>query len=303
MKLGVEGRGGDVGLSIRTRDRERPSQVKTTDVRPAWKEVRCASLRADDLCVLADLRGRVELRVLLVGDRVWVCWPADSEMIPEVLVGRILPLEGVELFTERGGLWYRLGQHLPAFGVPFRDETDGVLLDRLLIPGKLMAQRPERRFGDALRAGLVRDEREASRPATALSCSLQVLFVWAEQATSSQFTSLRGAWWIPSDGEKQAEADADAFVLGAAGNLPLLPESVRYWGTDLLIPVGFRADPDLPGGAFRRIVGADIGELVVLDEDGFELIARDAFQPLSRAGIRLARGCFSGPRPREGMSI
>ena len=88
--------------------------------------------------------------MLLAGDRAWVCWPADSEMAAEILVGRILPLEGVELFTERGGRWYRLGEHLPAFGVPFRDGADGVLLDRLLIPGKLSAQRPERRFGDAV---------------------------------------------------------------------------------------------------------------------------------------------------------
>jgi hypothetical protein len=273
--------------------------VKNTDVTAAWKEIRCVSVRADDVRVLADLRGRAELRVLLAGDRAWVRWPVDSESIREVLVGRILPLEGVELFNERSGLWYRLGEHLPAFDVPFRDGEGGVLLDRLLIPGKLAAQRPERQFCDAVRAGLVRDEREGFRPATALSCSLQVLAVWAERATSSQLTSLQGAWRVASDGEE--ESNAAAFVLGAAGGLPLLPGSVRYWGTGLLVPVGFRADPDLPEGAFRRVAGAGPGELVVLHEDGFELIARDAFKPLCRAGIRLAaRGGFSGPRPREG---
>jgi hypothetical protein len=272
--------------------------MKHTDVTTAWKEIRCASMLAHDLRVLADLRGRVELRVLFAGDRAWVFWPADSEMIPEVLVGRILPLEGVDLYTERGGRWYRLGEHLPAFSVPFRDGADGVLIDRILFPGKLSAQRPERRFSDAVRAGLVRDEREGFRPATALSCSLQVLCVWAEQATSSQLSSLQGAWRIASD-EEEDEKAAEAFVLGAAGELPLLPESVRYWGNELLIPVGFRADPDLPERAFRRVVGAGLGDLVVLNEDGFELIARDAFKPLIRAGIRLARGGFSGPWPRE----
>jgi MoxR-vWA-beta-propeller ternary system domain bpX2 len=192
---------------------------------------------------------------------------------------------------------------LPAFGVPFRDGADGVLLDRLLIPGKLAAQRPERRFSDALRVGLVRDERERFRPATALRCSIQVLFVWSEQATSSQLASLRGAWRVASEGEEAADADRDVFVLGATGELPLLPESVRYWGTDLLVPVGFRADPDLPEGAFCRVVGAGALDLVVLDEGGFELIARDAFKPLVRAGIRLARGGFSGPWPQEGSPI
>ena len=76
-------------------------------------------------------------------------WRADSEMIAEVLVAQILPLDGVELFTGRGGRWYRLGEHLPAFGVPFCDGEDGVPLDRLLIPGKLSAQRPERRNNNA----------------------------------------------------------------------------------------------------------------------------------------------------------
>ena len=271
--------------------------MKTTDVTTDWKEVRCASLRADDLRILADLRGQVEVRVLLDGDRAWVWWPVNSEGISEIVAGRILPLEGVALFTERGGLWYRLGEHLPAFGVPFRDGADGVLLDRLLIPGKLSAQRPERRFSDPLRVGLVRDEREGFRPATAFRCSLHALSVWAERATSSQLSSLQGALRMASDG---VEEDTDAFVVGVAGELPLLPESVRYWGTDLLVPVGYRADPDLPAGAIRRVVGAGLGDLVVLDEAGFELIARAAFKPLSRAGVRLARGGFSGPGTREG---
>jgi MoxR-vWA-beta-propeller ternary system domain bpX2 len=271
--------------------------VTTTDVTTDWKEVRCASLRADDLRVLADLRGCADVRVLLAGDRAWVSWSADTEMARAILVGRILPLEGVELFTERDGLWYRLGEHLPALDVPFRNGADEVLLDRLLIPGKLSAQRPERRVTDAVRVRLVRDEREGFRPATAFRCSLQALAVWAEQATSSQITSLQGAWRTASDGVAE---HADAIVLGAAGELPLLPESVRYWGTALLVPVGFRADPELPEGAIRRAVGAGLENLVVLDEDGFELIARDAFKPLSRAGIRLARGGCLVPGPREG---
>ena len=230
--------------------------MKTTDVTTAWKEVRCASLRLDDLRVLADLRGRAEMRVMLAGDRAWVCWQADSEMVREVLVGRILPLEGVELFTERGGRWYRLGEHLPAFGVPFRDGEDGVLLDRLVIPGKLSAQRPEGRITDAVRVGLVPDQREEVRLATALKCSLEALSIWAEQATSFQLSPLQGAWRRASDGE---DGDADAFVIGPAGRLPLLPESVRYWGTDLFVPLGFRADPELPEGAIRRVVGAGRG--------------------------------------------
>ena len=86
------------------------------------------------------------------------------------------------------------------------------------------------------------------------------------------------------------------------GELPLLAESVRYCGTDLLVPVGFRADPELPEGAIRQVAGAGPGDLVVLDEGGIELIARDAFQPLSRAGIRLAHGSLLRQGPRERRS-
>ncbi len=271
--------------------------MKTSDVTTAWREVRCASLRVDDLRVLAEVRGRADLRVVVDGDRAWVRWQADSAMITEVLVGRILPIEGVELFVERGGRWYRLGEHLPAFFVPFRNHEDGVPLDRLLIPEKLSAQRPERGLANRLDVGVAPDQRGEARPATAMRCELVTLAVWAEQATSYQLSRLQGTWRKASDGE---DGKADAFVRGGVGTLPLLPESVRYWGTDLLVPLGFRVDPALPEGAIRRVVGADEGDLVVFDEQGFELIARDTFKPLSRAGIRLARGYLSGNRPGEG---
>jgi MoxR-vWA-beta-propeller ternary system domain bpX2 len=107
---------------------------------------------------------------------------------------------------------------------------------------------------------------------------------------------LHGAWRKAGDGE----GDAEAFVVGSPGKVPLLLESVRYWGTDLLVPLGFRADPDLPEQAIRRVVGAGEGDLVVLDREGFELIARSTFKPLDRAGVRLARGGFGASWPREG---
>jgi hypothetical protein len=85
-------------------------------------------------------------------------------------------------------------------------------------------------------------------------------------------------------------------VLGVPGTLPLLPGSARFWGADLLVPLGCRSDPELPASAIRHIVGAGQDELVLMDEKGYELIARKAFQPLTRSGIRLAReGARSGP--------
>ena len=271
--------------------------MDTTDVNGDWKEIRCASLRMDDLRALADLRGRSGIRVMIVGERAWVCWRADGEMTTEVLAGRILPLEGVELFTERAGGWYRLGEHLPAFNVPFRSDDDGVGLDRLLIPGKLSAQRPLGGFADSLRVGLAADDRHEVRLATGMRCSLRAIAAWAEAATSVQLGRLQGAWRPSAAGE---EGDVEAFVLGAPGTVPHFPESVRYWGRDLLVPLGFRAEPAIPVGAIRGAVGAGEGDLVVIDEQGIELIAQAHFQPLTRAGIRLASGRFASGEPAGG---
>jgi hypothetical protein len=49
----------------------------------------------------------------------------------------------------------------------------------------------------------------------------------------------------------------------------------------------------------RGVVGAGEGDLVVLEEGGIELIPRDVFKPLDRAGIRLARE-FEGSGPEGG---
>ena len=191
----------------------------------------------------------------------------------------------MELFTERGGTWYRLGEHLPAFGVPFRPGDDGAGLDRLLIPGRLSAQRASGQFADPLWVGMVPEAGQRGRPATALRCSLAAISVWAEEATSRELCRLRAAW---RQGAAGSLAEAEVFVLGEPGELPHLAESMRYWGTDLLVPLGFRADPDLPAEAIRGAVGAGAEDLVVIDAAGIELVDREAFEPLSRAGIRLA---------------
>src|SRR5262249_2321539 len=80
-----------------------------------WHEVGCVRIAIEDLRVLADLRGRAEIRVSVVGGWAWVFWEPRTAPMPEVLVGRLLPLPGVEMFTRRGENWYRLGARLPAF--------------------------------------------------------------------------------------------------------------------------------------------------------------------------------------------
>jgi hypothetical protein len=267
--------------------------VSTADGTARWKDIHGASLRVEDLASLADLRGRARLRVTVAGDRAWVWWQADSDVIPELVAARIMPLEGAELFTRTGGQWYRLGEQLPAFGVPLGAPAAGLSLDRIVVPARISAERPERHLPARLAVRVVRDDSRMNRPAAAMRSSIDELAAWADWATSSRISRLRGAWRDHSPG---AEGQAEALVLGDPGALPLLPGSTRFWGTDLLVPLGFRVDAQLPASAIRHIVGAGQDELVLMDEDGYERIAEKAFQPLTRSGIRLARaGARSGP--------
>jgi len=114
--------------------------------------------------------------------------------------------------------------------------------------------------------------------------------------TSARLASLLAAWTAGAGQPGQA----DVLVLGAPGSLPEVGSGRRFWGDDLLIPLGWRADPELPEPALRGAVGAGPDDLVVLDVAGAELIARAAFQPLSRAGIRLADRGGPSDRPEGG---
>jgi len=264
---------------------------------PSLKDICSATIRVEDLPVLAELRDRSEIRVSIAGDRAWIWWKPETEAMQEILIRWILPLPGVELFTERGGRWYRWGKHLPAFGVPVPDDLRGVPLERIVLPKPVSAQRPESLRLDRLRVGVVRDERCQSRSATAVFCRLSELHAWAEQSTSAQFAGLSAAWTEGPVGER---GEAEVLVLGRHGLLPASRAGVRFWGTDVLVPLGFRADPDLAEPALKGAVGAGPNDLVVLRPDGFEVIARALFKPLNRAGVRLARDAVTADQPREG---
>jgi hypothetical protein len=264
-----------------------------------WKEARCASIPVESLPLLADLRGRPEIRVSIAGAKAWVRWEPDSELMQTVLVRRILPLPEVELFTERGGRFYRLGEHLPAFDVPIDPGSPGVSLDRIMVPVPIEAQPPTGIVPDPLSVRLVRDDRGLVRPASALRCPLAVFGSWAESATRAQLERLRG---VTCGGSGGADAAAEILVLGNPGALPLLAGGVRFWGTDVFIPLGYRTDPDLPEPAILNLVGAGAGDLAIFDHDGYELVARGLFKPLCRAAIRLGSPVRNEAGPIEGNS-
>jgi len=252
---------------------------------PRWRNLGCASIPARELPVLADLRRWPGARVSIVGDRAWVCWDPADEPLGQVLIERLLPLSGAELFARREGRWYRPGEHLPAFGVPVVDGSEGVPLDRAVRPRPMSAAPPANAPVVPVSLRLVRDDRHPPRPAAAVWCALDRLADWAQWQTSARTAALTGAWLPGASGGPE---DAEVLVLGGPGMLPAALGGVRFWGVNVLVPLGFRADPELAEPAARAVVGAGPDELVVLNDEGHERISRSAFRPLGLAGIRLA---------------
>jgi hypothetical protein len=247
-------------------------------------EVCLASLPAAALPALAPLRCHPDVEAWRSGERLWVLWPAGSSDV----LHRLLPVAGLELYTRREGLWYRLGRRLPAFEVVLTKET--MPLHRLLTPAPCQPEAPPANHASggvyprrdqpggshaatvALR--LVREEKP--RLTTALRCELVQIGKWSERATSAELAAVRGAY----SGNR---------VLLLGGRLPPLPGE-RFWGERVLLPLGQRAEPDLPESALREVLGLAEGEIAVLDQEGVDIVPAGALRPLTRAGVRLALG-------------
>ena len=232
-----------------------------------WNDVTAARLPATGLGVLAALRNRPDIRVHLIDGVAWVRWPAGKPEVSRCL----MPAHGVEFFAERGGEWFRFGSRLPTSDTP--PTVGGVAVAAALRPAAFEPSPPEVGSGSPVVLRLVRGGEP--QPASALMCPLADLAAWADRATTAEIAALRAA-----------RTDDRAVLLGS--KLPALPNATRFWGTDLLVPVGFRPDPDLPPAALRDAIGVTAAELVLLTDDGADVIPRSAFEPLTRAGARLA---------------
>jgi hypothetical protein len=245
-----------------------------TAVQDPWKDVSAARLAVAHLVALAAVRDQPDVRVHAGGESAWVRWPAGKVDV----VGCLLPVRGVEFFTHRDGLWFRFGSRLPTTEHP--PSGDGRPVSAVLLPAKFEPVHPGVETARPVRLGLVRGGEP--KAATAVACPLLDLAKWADTATTAELTAVRAA----RSGDR-------AVLLGS--HLPAVSSGTRFWGSDLLVPVGFRPDPDLPRAALRAAVGAGDGEVVLIDHDGADLIPKAAFEPLARAGLRLAiRGLQPG---------
>jgi hypothetical protein len=263
-----------------------------------WQYVRCASIPESELPILADLRREGSIRVTIARGRAWVCWEdgPDAEATRCILVERLLPLVGVEIFSWSGRTWQRPGECLPAFDLPIGEGPGGDQLDRLILPEPLEIVPPD---GDSPRPVpllLTRDDRP--RPATALRCRRGRLAAWADWAPTAWIESISAAWSAPAG---EGPDKSEVLLMGPTNRLPHAEDGLRFWGHEVLIPLGYRAEPELSDRALREVVGAAPEDLVVVDEEGPELIPRQAFRPLRRATIRLAvADLMSGASNRGG---
>jgi hypothetical protein len=232
--------------------------------------VRGASIPTASLSELGELRREAGISVVVAGERTWVRWADDNSSA----LRRIMAVRGAELHDWRDGRWFRHGDRLPAFHVPF-DHAEAMPIYRAIYPLPVQAVPA---LGHAIIPAtfrLVSDDRV--RPSSALRCGLHDFGAWSEMATSAQLSALRGV-----------VNDSEILVVGA--KLPPIASAQRYWGRCVLVPLGQRPDPDLPEAALRRVLGAGENEYVLLGPDGLERITREMFGTITRGAVRVARG-------------
>ncbi len=246
-------------------------------------DVCCACLPAAALPLLAGLRTLPGLRAWPRGDWVWLRWePGRDEVLR-----RLLPIEGVELFGERGGLWYRPGRALPVFTVP--EETENQPLAGLLVPDRWEPEPPASATVVPVSVRLVRDEQP--RPALALCCTPAELARWAEYATTWQLSAVNAGH----------AGDKVLIRLGFdrtsnKARLPIVPDAQRYWGQRVLVPLGWRLEPLLSEDSLAEAFGLTPEEIALVHDDGIDVVPLEALTPLTRAGARLlAQGGRHGP--------
>src|SRR4029453_13347944 len=87
------------------------------------------------------------------------------------------------------------------------------------------------------------------RPTLALCCSVHAFLAWADTMPACMLVRYRAA----IDGER-------LFVLGKKP--PWIAGAERFWGRTVLIPLGYRPDPNLSEEALRTVAGVAASDLL-----------------------------------------
>jgi hypothetical protein len=213
------------------------------------------------------VRNLPDVTLARIAEQAWVRWPAGNERVLE----QILPLPGVILYFRRDPHWHRFGCQLPTFDVPIAAEYQP--LQQVLTPYSFQAQKPPSLEWEPTELALVSDDRP--RPTTAALYSLAQLTDWIEKVPTPRLNGIQAA-----------RCGDQALLFG--DRLPLLPDGDRFWGSAVLMPLGYRPDPFLPASALREALAVSQDEVILWRQEGVETIDRRALAPLSRAGVRLA---------------
>lgn len=232
-------------------------------------EVEIAKAPAAALGRLAPLRACADVEIALNDRDLWIRWRAGNDLA----AGLVFALPGCRLFTRREGRWYGWGKAAPAFDIPaslnFRP------LAQVVFPAPVHPVAASSLAIEAMGVTLVPDP--VVRPTLALACSLTAFRAWAETMPACAIERYRAA----VDGDR-------LVVLGR--KLPWLDGGTRFWGRSVLVPLGYRPEPNLSETCLRAALGIDATDILVLRGDGCDVVPQDRFTPVSLAALRFACG-------------
>jgi hypothetical protein len=233
-----------------------------------FDDICCARIPRVALSRLARLRVEPGLRAALTEKHAWLRWEAGNERVIEV----VMPIHESVLFRFHAGRWHRYGESLPAFDFPH--DLDYQPLAHVLFPTAVQPISPPTQIRQPVRLGLARDDRP--RSTTALLCPIDVLCKWSDSVPTARLESIVGL-----------RMGDESLLLG--DNLPLL-DGHRFWGREVLIPLGYAPEPALPESALREAAGLQEDEILLWRPEQVEAIDRTLLAPLTRAALRLACG-------------
>ncbi len=230
-----------------------------------FDRVGAALLPAEGLSALSPVRVGGDVTVVVSGPKVWISWTPGAEQIWRLL----LAVPGAEFFEQKDGLWHSLGHSLPRFDLPPTSEPRR--LDAVLFPSPASPEPSPAFAGPPIAIRLAPSD--WIQPTRAIRADFAALLQWIERAPTAEL-GVRVARW----GDR---------VMVRGERLPRLPDAERFWGNRVWLPLGFRAEPDLPETALRAASDISLGEILLLTENGAEAIPEDVFQPLTCAAARL----------------
>jgi len=223
-----------------------------------------AQVHAADLSRLGPLRGAPGLTVRMDGQTGWVRWHSADAAV----VMALLPAPGAQFFERRDGQWLPCGKLIAADNIP----QDGfVPLEGVLVPQAAHRQPVVPATIAPVRFDTVRSAQ--LRACTAVVCTPAAVANWAALAPDAEIARL-------------AACRSGGLVLVIGDNPPMLAGGERFWGDRVLLPLGWRAQPDLPESSLCEAAGVGTDE-ILLWRNGANFVPRKSLVALTRAAARL----------------